>query len=146
MMRTGANAVSVKATSWAVMVVSMLDPNISPTLFLKDRTPALTSPIVITKMAEPDWMMAVIIAPSITPTTSKPVACPSDFPSMPVLITISSSIGKCFAVDRPKWPKSLTIHFQIRPVECPIAHQEFIKSLVRAGYEADFLNGLNRQG
>jgi hypothetical protein len=51
---TGAKLVSLKATSYAVIVVPMLLPKMIPTLLLNERTPALTKPIEITDVVELD--------------------------------------------------------------------------------------------
>ena len=51
---SGANAVSLKATSWAVTVVPTLAPKMIPTEFLKDSTPALTRLMAMTEVAELD--------------------------------------------------------------------------------------------
>jgi hypothetical protein len=50
-MNTGAKAVSLNATSWAVMVVPILAPNIIPNEPINDRVPAFTRPTVITVVA-----------------------------------------------------------------------------------------------
>ena len=64
---SGANAVSLKATSCAVTVVPTLAPKITPTLFLNDNTPALTRLTAMTEVAELDWMTAVTRAPMSRP-------------------------------------------------------------------------------
>lgn len=77
--RNGAKLVNLKATSWAVMVVPTLLPKIMPTLCLNDNTPALTRLIVITEVAELDWITAVTKAPINTPTNGNLVALLRDF-------------------------------------------------------------------
>ena len=72
--RNGAKLVNLKATSWAVIVVPTLLPKIMPTLFLKDKTPALTRLMAITDVAELDWITAVTTAPINTPTNGNFVA------------------------------------------------------------------------
>jgi len=67
MMKIGANAVSLNATNWAVIVVPMLDPMMTPRLCLNEMIPALTSPTAITVVAVLDWMMAVINVPDRAP-------------------------------------------------------------------------------
>lgn len=65
--KMGAKAVSLNATSWAVTVVPTFAPNIIPTEFLKDSTPAFTRLMAITDVAELDWITAVTRAPIATP-------------------------------------------------------------------------------
>ena len=55
-------------TSHAVAVVPTLLPMITPMDCLRVSSPALTSPITMTVVAELDWMKAVTNAPTTKPT------------------------------------------------------------------------------
>ena len=59
----------MKAISWAVMVVPILAPRITPIAWARVMNPELTKPITITVVADELWMMAVTPAPTITADT-----------------------------------------------------------------------------
>ena len=59
--------VSLKAMIWAVAVVPMFAPNITPTVFSKLIVPELAKLTTITVVAELDWISAVNNDPRATP-------------------------------------------------------------------------------
>ena len=59
--------VTLKATIWAVMVVPMLAPMITPTACVSVISPAEINPITSTVVTEDDWMIEVTIVPARTP-------------------------------------------------------------------------------
>jgi len=65
--KRGAKAVSLKATSWAVIVVPMLAPMTRPIDPRKEIAPALTSPTAMTVVAVLDWVIAETPAPATAP-------------------------------------------------------------------------------
>ena len=85
-MRRGAkNAgciISNASPSWfmdtihAVMVVPMLAPMMTPTAWVRLRTPALTKPTTMTVVAPLLWMIAVITAPRAMAATRLLVSIP----------------------------------------------------------------------
>ncbi len=58
---------TLKATIWAVMVVPMSAPRITPMAWDRDMSPAVTKPTSMTVVTDEDWMMAVTKAPVIRP-------------------------------------------------------------------------------
>ena len=66
-------------TSQPVIVVPMLAPMIIPMAWLRSISRALTNPTTMTVVAEDDWIMAVIKAPTSTPTTRLLVSIASSF-------------------------------------------------------------------
>ena len=59
--------VILKATIWAVMVVPMLAPMMTPTDWARDMSPAEMKPTTSTVVTEEDWITAVTRAPVNTP-------------------------------------------------------------------------------
>jgi len=57
----------LNATSCAVTVVPILAPKITPRAWESDINPAFTKPTSITVVAEDDWIIPVMIAPTRTP-------------------------------------------------------------------------------
>ena len=60
--------VTLKAMIWAVIVVPMLAPMITPTDCDSDIRPALMKPTTSTVVTDDDWITAVIRAPVAAPT------------------------------------------------------------------------------
>ncbi len=56
-----------KATIWAVTVVPMFAPMMTPIDWVKVMSPALTNPATITVVTYEDWMTAVMSAPDNAP-------------------------------------------------------------------------------
>ena len=56
-----------KATIWAVTVVPMFAPMMTPIDWVKVMSPALTNPTTITVVTDEDWMTAVMSAPDNAP-------------------------------------------------------------------------------
>ena len=72
-----ASAVVLNATICAVTVVPTLAPKITPTDWVKVRSPALTKPTTSTVVTDDDWMTAVTMAPVIAPRIRFPVSLAS---------------------------------------------------------------------
>ncbi len=116
MMKTGAKAVSLKATSCAVTVVPILEPKMMPTLFLKESTPALTRLMAMTEVAELDWMTAVTKAPISTPTTGIFVVLARNFRNFsPEIRWISSE-----KFSRPKTNRIVAVNPVRKMLKCSI--------------------------
>ena len=64
---SGARAPMSRATSCPVMVVPMLAPMMIHTACCRVIIPEFTNPTTMTVVAEEDWMMAVMPAPTRTP-------------------------------------------------------------------------------
>ena len=58
-----------KATIWAVMVVPMSAPKMTPMAWDRDIMPAVTNPTSITVVTDEDWITAVMLAPVRSPET-----------------------------------------------------------------------------
>jgi hypothetical protein len=79
---TGAISVSLKATIWAVTVVPILAPIITPTACIRFISPAFTKPTTITVVALLLWIMAVITAPNTRPNSLLVVSISSSLLSL----------------------------------------------------------------
>lgn len=82
MMRLPSTAPVVSSrSSWAVTVVPMLAPMITPTACFRFMMPAFTKPTTMTVVAEELWMMPVTRAPTPTALKMLPVTVSSVFSS-----------------------------------------------------------------
>ena len=64
---SSAYLVTLKATIWAVIVVPMSAPRMTPMACDSDISPAVTNPTSMTVVTDEDWMTAVTNAPVISP-------------------------------------------------------------------------------
>ena len=60
-------SVMLNAMIWAVTVVPMFAPMMTPIDWVKVMSPALTNPTTMTVVTDEDWMTAVISAPDNAP-------------------------------------------------------------------------------
>ncbi len=89
-MSTAPNAVILKATSWAVMVVPTFEPMMIPRLWPNEIVPALTRPMVTIVVAALDWTRAVTTAPMSAPRIGREVILPRMMLKLPFAAERSS--------------------------------------------------------
>ena len=66
---SSANLVTLNATIWAVIVVPILAPRITPMAWDRDMRPAVTKPTSMTVVTDEDWITEVTKAPVSIPMT-----------------------------------------------------------------------------